>query len=84
MSVWGVQFSVGDQGDNKKLFWQNDLKICPHCNEKNIKDERIPCECRMNGDAVGTTVFECNSCGWKTSFLFDDSLDTYFYETKNW
>jgi hypothetical protein len=38
----------------------------------------------MNGDACGKTVFTCRGCSWKTSFLWDESGDNYWYETVGW
>jgi len=81
MSIVGpVQFSVGDQGPLKWRFAATNMRCCPVCSGKQIEVERIPEGCRMNGDAYGTTVFECKGCRWKTSFLWDDSSSDYYYE----
>lgn len=58
MAVWGTHFSTGDQGENKKKFWENNFQKCPQCGHVQIQMEQIASECRMNGDSIGTTVFE--------------------------
>jgi hypothetical protein len=81
MSVFGpAQFSAGDQGPKKWIFAASNMKCCPECNGQQITSEKIPEGCRMNGDAYGTTVFICDSCKWKTSFLWDESSSDYYYE----
>ena len=81
MSIFGpMQFSAGDQGENKWTFRLSNMKVCPLCASKKIEDERFPEGCRMNGDAYGTTVFMCADCKWKTSFQWDDSSEPYYYE----
>jgi hypothetical protein len=81
MSVFGPhQFTTGDQGENKWKFRATNMTVCPVCASKDISEERFPEACRMNGDAYGTTVFTCKGCDWKTSLLYDDSHDNFYYE----
>lgn len=81
MSIFGpAQFSSGDQGENKWKFRASHMKVCPSCASKDIKDERFPEGCRMNGDAYGTTVFTCGGCKWATSFQWDEASDEWYYE----
>lgn len=83
MASWGAQFSSGDQGNLKEVFWRN-MGRCPKCQEEKIKKDTHSAGCRMNGDGYGTDVFSCQSCGWTTSFQYDDASDTYYYETRFW
>ncbi len=81
MSIFGpMQFSTGDQGENKWKFRASYMKVCPKCSGCDIEEDRQPEACRMNGDAYGTTVFTCKTCKWFTSFQWDDSSDSYYYE----
>ena len=82
MSSWGSQFSEGDQGWNRTLFWDSSYSICPECKGKDLSNKDFTAGCRHNGDGYGTTVYTCNGCGWKTSFLYDESDTPYYYETK--
>ena len=86
MSEWKLQYAIGDQGENRKIFDKSYFKICPivTCKGNKISVFKDACGCRMNGDAYGTDVFTCNTCGWKTSFFWDDSSEVYYYETKHW
>lgn len=81
MTSWGTQFSTGDQG-SKEEFYITGMCICQRCMKKDIKKDVQPAGCRMNGDAYGTEVFTCNSCGWTTSFQYDDASNPYYYEAK--
>ena len=85
MSVWGLQFSAGDQTDeSRKAFWKSGFKKCVKCQGTKINPRKHVEGCRMNGDAYGTYVFECEECKWLTSFQYDDSGEPYFYETISW
>jgi len=86
MSAWKLQYSTGDQGENKKKFWEQKFKTCQieSCKSNEIDILQDSCGCRMNGDAYGVYVFTCKKCGWKTSFHYDDASDNYFYETDIW
>lgn len=82
MAAWGVQFSAGDHGPNRRKFWDAHFKVCPietcKCTQFNIT--RDVAGCRMNGDAYGTNTFECSKCGWKTTFQWDEAGDDYYYD----
>jgi len=78
------QYKEGDQGPNKVKFWKSGLKKCPKCGKTDIQRKQDVCGCRMNGDGYGVELFTCLSCKWKTSFLYDDVDDFYFYEARNW
>jgi RNase P subunit RPR2 len=81
MSAWGV----GDQDNaTRRAFWAELCKKCPKCGRVGFNEERIVDGVRMNGDACGKTVFTCPGCSWKTSFLWDESSDNYWYETVGW
>jgi hypothetical protein len=86
MASWGSQFSSGDQGNNKEIFWRNGFRKCPACGvEGNIKKCNHVAGCRHNGDGYGTETFTCQDCQWNTSFQYDDaSEDCYYYETRFW
>jgi hypothetical protein len=87
----GSQFSTGDQScASKEVFWRSGFKKCPNksCtnenNEETILESNHVAGVRNNGDAYGTCVFTCKSCGWNTSFLYDEASDVYYYETRNY
>lgn len=83
MSAWGV----GDQDNaTRRAFWATLCKKCPKCEQMDIMEERVVDGVRMNGDACGMNVFTCRnqSCGWKTSFLWDEAGEPYWYETVGW
>lgn len=82
MGSWGEQFSVGDQGINKRQFWRDDFHKCPFCTMDNFTQVSTVAGCRHNGDGYGTAVFTCNSCGWCTSFHYDESSTPVFYEMR--
>eukprot|EP01083_Nonionella_stella_P017358 48548_1 len=85
MAAISTQFSSGDQsGSGRKKFWASGFKTCQKCLKKTIKETDHVAGCRMNGDGYGTTVFNCTSCGWKTSFQYDDAATPYYYETRSW
>ena len=86
MASWSNQFSTGDQGSNKEAFWRTGFKLCQQCHESGtIETNEVPAGCRMNGYAYGTTVFTCGSCGWKTSFQWDEAGEgPYYYETRGY
>ena len=81
---FGEQFSRGDQGENKQLFWKSGFKTCPKCKKNDIKSDNHPAGCRHNGDGYGTEVYKCEHCDWHTSFQWDEAAETYYYETKYW
>ena len=78
------QFEPGDQGPLKKVFFKSSFQACPQCLEKQIEKKNHTQGCRMNGDGYGSTLFICVSCQWRTSFLYDDASDVYYYETQYW
>jgi len=81
MSVFGpIQFCKGDQGPLKWKFKESYMKICPVCNKIRLNREQFTEGCRFNGDGYGTVVFTCEDCNWKTSFLYDEASEDYFYE----
>lgn len=87
----GTQFARGDQScTGKQLFWRSGFNKCPNkscSDEKNkgtIKESNHVAGVRNNGDAYGTCVFTCKTCGWTTSFLYDEASDVYYYETRNY
>ena len=73
MGSWGEQFTAGDQGERKKLFWQSGFKKCPQCTGADLKTQTHCAGCRHNGDGYGTETFECNTCSWNTSFQYDEA-----------
>jgi len=84
MSSWSDQFSEGDQGAGRKIFFNNYYSRCTSCKGKNIEHKDVCAGCRHNGDGYGTAVYKCRDCGWSTSFLYDESDTPYYYETKKW
>uniref|UniRef100_A0A7S0WA96 Uncharacterized protein n=1 Tax=Hemiselmis tepida TaxID=464990 RepID=A0A7S0WA96_9CRYP len=84
MASIGDQFSTGDQGENRKQFWESGFKTCPKCGKKEMGSEEHTAGCRMNGDGYGTEVFTCKACNWSTSFQYDEAAETYYYETSGW
>jgi hypothetical protein len=86
MACVGTQFSCGDQDThNRKRFWRSGMSVCVKCKSRMGTALKIPAGRRENGTAYGTTVFSCGSdCDWTTSFLWDDAIETYYYETKHW
>lgn len=80
MGSWGEQFSTGDQGDQRRVFYEASCRTCPSCQSKEISMVRDVAGCRHNGDGYGTEVFTCKNCNWCTSFQYDESGDSYFYE----
>ncbi len=83
MGSWGEQFSTGDQSKSSRIeFSDGGYKRCVECHKENMKEDRHCAGCRHNGDGYGTMVYTCNSCGWSTSFQYDEAGDSYFYETK--
>eukprot|EP01136_Pigoraptor_vietnamica_P045007 Opistho-1_new@22454 len=86
MGSWGQQYSCGDQSEGgRRRFWESGYRTCSGCGVAgNIEEHEDRAGCRMNGDGYGTAVFTCRSCGWKTSFQFDEAADTYYYETRSW
>lgn len=80
MSAWVIKYEPGDQGPLKWKFDASYMKVCPRCAGTDIAEEKIASECRMNGDACGVNVFTCLGCAWATSFLWDDSAESYYYE----
>ena len=73
MASWGEQYSTGDQGNFKRLFWESSYSVCPLCDGKEIKNTKVCAGCRYNGDGYGTEEFECTKCQWKTSFQYDEA-----------
>ena len=68
----------------RKEFFRTKFKQCPSCFSDRIHQRNVVEGCRPNGDVHGLTVFRCLNCSWTTRFLFDDSSDVYYYETKGW
>jgi len=85
MSTWGEQFTSGDQGDLKKVFWDDcGMSRCPKC-QGNTGMKQHSAGCRNNGDGYGTEVYTCEGgCGWTTSFAYDEGGECYYYETQGW
>ena len=86
MAVVGEQFSIGDQDlASRQAFYANGKRSCIKC-QKDVTQTEHTAGCRMDGDAYGTTVFECSDadCGWSTSFQWDESADSYYYECQYW
>ena len=55
-----AQFKSGDQAvESRKAFYTLHFKQCIKCASERIKEDRIVDNCRMNGDAYGTTTFVC-------------------------
>jgi len=73
MTSWGEQFSQGDQGGNKKVFYVNGYSCCPTCEGTNFTSETHCAGVRRNGDGYGTEVFTCKDCSWETSFQYDEA-----------
>lgn len=85
MASWGTQFSTGDQSkDSREVFWAGGFKTCQSCGKQTITSKTEVAGCRHNGDGYGTEVFTCTTCGWETSFQYDEQGDCYFYETRFW
>lgn len=85
--VWKPQSSRGDQTmDHRMVFFNSGFAICPICGERNIWRFEEKAGVRSNGNTYGTELFVCQtkSCGWKTSFLYDDGASTAHYETVGW
>lgn len=82
MSSWGSQFSEGDHGWNRTLFWDSSYSVCPACKGTDLSHVDYTAGCRHNGDGYGTTVYTCKGCGWVTSFHYDESSSPYYYETR--
>jgi hypothetical protein len=73
MGSWGEQYSIGNQGEQKKEFWKGGFSKCPVCKGSDISKESSCAGCRHNGDGYGTEEFKCNTCNWLTSFQYDES-----------
>jgi RNase P subunit RPR2 len=73
-----------DSDKRRRQFYKNTFKLCAACSSNRIHQRNVVEGCRPNGDVHGITVFRCLDCSWTTRFLFDDSSDVYYYETKGW
>ncbi|RYH13015.1 hypothetical protein EON65_36690 [archaeon] len=81
MAYIGDQFSTGDQGDDRIMFFKSGRNTCPRCKVRSITMENHCAGCRHDGNAYGTEVFTCTKCNWATSFQYDEGGDgPYYYE----
>jgi hypothetical protein len=82
MASWGLQYETGDRDKEvRQKFKDSSFSKCPKCDStKPFDRKRDVAACRMNGDAYGTDVFTCTSCGWFTSYQWDDASDNYYYD----
>eukprot|EP00961_Rhodomonas_salina_P183381 2475141-Rhodomonas_salina.1 len=55
----GQQYSIGDQGEEKKNFYLSGMSKCPRCGN-GTRSSSCSAGCRMNGDAYGTDVCTTN------------------------
>jgi hypothetical protein len=64
---------------SQKAFWKSGFRVCPSCEESNIKTETRSVGCRQNGDGYGIDTFICEHCTWSTSFQYDDASTPFYY-----
>ncbi|XP_064621765.1 uncharacterized protein LOC135484331 [Lineus longissimus] len=81
------QFRKGDQSmESRNAFWNAGFQACVKCGTKEIEKDNVTCGARPNGEMYGTEIFKCSNmtCGWTTSFYYDDACIPWHYETKEW